>query len=129
MDEYKHYIRTNEAGIVIHGFSSAFEEPREGDVEILGEHARHFQLQLMNGRGQYRFRYTDDELIERSQEALDAEWDERPAPPPTPEERIAELEAELLTAKFRLAAAEYAAADNNATQQNLIELLIELEVL
>lgn len=106
MDDYKHYIRTNEAGIVIHGFSDAFEKPLEDDVELLGEHGRHFQLQLMSTRGQYVYRIDGVDLIERSQEELEDEWAARPAAPPTETERIQQLEQEKAVLEQRLQATE-----------------------
>jgi hypothetical protein len=99
LDGYNHYIRVNESGTIVHGFSSAFEETQDGDILITEDAPRHFHEAfpepLINERGQYRFRW-DVEIIERTQQELDAEWESRPPQPPTPEERIAELEAENL---------------------------------
>jgi len=95
MDGYKLYIRVNEAGIIIHGFSSAFEEPQEGDILIMEDGPRHFHLAwtepLINERGQYRYKWIDGERVERSQEELDAEWAARPPAPKTPEQERLDL--------------------------------------
>jgi hypothetical protein len=87
MSGYKHYIRTNEAGMIIYGFSSAFEQPLETDYLYAEEAPRHFHESfaepLTNERGQYRFKVIDAEFIARSQEELDAEWQQQPPSPPT----------------------------------------------
>lgn len=94
MFDYKHYIRTNEAGIIIHGYSSVFEEPQEGDILIAENDIRHFHEfwpePLTNDRQQYCFRW-DGQLVPRAAEELDAEWSARPQPV-TPEQRIEQLE-------------------------------------
>lgn len=43
MHTYKHYIRTDDQGRIIHGFSTAFEHPQDGDICI-------------NEQGGYQFR-------------------------------------------------------------------------
>jgi len=93
---YNHYIRTNEAGEIIHGFSDAFEQPQDGDILVLENGPRHFHEAwpepLRNERGQYRFRWVNGQRVERSQEELDAEWAARPPEPPSLADRIAYLE-------------------------------------
>lgn len=111
MDGYKHYIRVNENGVIVHGFTDAFESPEPGDICILDNGPRHFHLvhpwPLINERGQYRYRWDILEgITERSEEELDAEWASMPKPE-TQEDRIAKLEAELAVAREeRLAAME-----------------------
>jgi hypothetical protein len=101
MEGYEHYIRVNQAGIIVHGFTSAFEQPLEGDILIADDGPRHFHLAwpepLINERGQYRYKWVDGERIERSQEELDAEWAARPPAPPSDSEKIAQLESDKLT--------------------------------
>ena len=98
---YNHYIRTNESGIVIHGFSDAFEQPQEGDILIFEDGPRHFHLAwpepLTNERGQYRFRWIDGQRVERSQQELDDEWAQRPPAPPTLEQRLEAAEEAMRT--------------------------------
>lgn len=83
MDGYKHYIRVNEEGLVVHGFSNAFEQPLTTDLPLSGDQGRHFQLQITNDRGQYKYKVANNQLVERSQTELDTEWAARPAPPPS----------------------------------------------
>ncbi|MED0672029.1 hypothetical protein P4S95_17765 [Aneurinibacillus aneurinilyticus] len=101
MDGYKHYIRLNGAGIIIHGFSSAFEQPQDGDILISEYGPRHFQQvwpeSLMNERGQYRYKWMDGQRIERSQTELDDEWNARPSAPPSVQEQLDKAVVELTT--------------------------------
>lgn len=96
---YNHYIRVDQAGTIVYGFSSAFEEPLETDILIMEDGPRQFSEvwpePLTNERGQYRFRWIDGQRVERSAEELDAEWASRPAPPPTLEERMNQITATL----------------------------------
>ncbi len=95
MDVYKHYVRTDAASLVIHGFSTAFETPEPTDI-CIDEHAgRHFSLQLRNERLQCKYKWQDEALAERSQVELDAEWAARPVGQMAPEEKIAALTAKL----------------------------------
>lgn len=82
MDTYKHYIRINEAAIIIHGYSDAFEQPQEGDQPLSGDYGRHFQIQLLTERGQYKYKLDNGEMVERTQAELDDEWNARPPAPP-----------------------------------------------
>lgn len=101
MDGYSHYIRVDQAGTIVYGFSSAFEEPQSGDILIKEDGPRHFSQvwpeSLKNERGQFRFKWEDEERVERSQTELDAEWSAQPPAPPTPEEEIAQLKNDNLT--------------------------------
>ncbi|REK59895.1 MAG: hypothetical protein C6W55_00585 [Thermobacillus sp.] len=93
---YNHYIRLNEAGEVVHGFSDAFEQPQDGDILVLENGPRHFHQvwpwPIVNERGQYISRWIDGQRVERSQEELDAEWSQRPPAPPTIEQRLKAIE-------------------------------------
>ncbi|WP_424765689.1 hypothetical protein [Paenibacillus sp. sgz302251] len=88
MDGYKHYIQTNEAGIIIHGFSSAFEQPKAGDLELSGQEGRHFQVPLLTDRMQYKYKITNGAMAERTQAELDDEWAARPHDPPSEVETL-----------------------------------------
>lgn len=92
---YKHYIRANEAGIIIHGFSDAFEQPQDGDICINEDAGRHFTLQLVDYLGFCKYKFVNGQLIEREQSELDAELAARPAPPPTVEQELADTKAVL----------------------------------
>ncbi|MGO4345549.1 hypothetical protein AB4Z45_08665 [Paenibacillus sp. MCAF9] len=124
MNGYKHYIRTNEAGMIIHGFSSAFEQPLETDYLFAEEASRHFHESftepLTNERGQYRFKVIDAEFVARSQEELDAEWQLRPL---TPLSELDLLKLENTELKIALAElAEAQEADKTDMQLALAEL-------
>lgn len=99
MDEYQHYLRVDDEGIVIHGFTTGFELPQEGDVLLEGERGRQFQLELTIKRGvssfQYLYKIHDGLLVQRSQQELDAEWAARPPAPETDAQKIARLETAL----------------------------------
>lgn len=100
MDGYNHYIRVDQAGIIIYGFSSAFEHPDPGDILILEDGPRHhhavFPAPLINEKGQPRFKWINSEMIEREQQELDVEWVSRPPEPPTTEQRLEAAEQALL---------------------------------
>ncbi|QHT60673.1 hypothetical protein GXP70_12460 [Paenibacillus lycopersici] len=91
-----HYERTNEAGVIILGFSDAFVQPLETDTLVAEDAERHYNPVLTNGRGQFLYRRTNGQRVERTQEELDAEWAARPPDPPTAEERLAATEQALL---------------------------------
>ena len=87
MGEYTHYIRTNEAGVVTYGFSSAFEHPNPTDIVIESDTGRHYNPVLTNEHGQYLYKVVSGEVVERTQSELDAEWASKPPTPPSIEER------------------------------------------
>lgn len=98
----KHYYRTDASGVIIAAFSDAFHEPQEGDTEALdSDGGRHFNPPLYNDRMQLMYRLEDGCRVERSQEELDAEWAARPPDPPTPDQKIAELEAKLAASEAK----------------------------
>lgn len=98
MDGYKHYIRTDSSGIVILGFTSAFPEiatPQSGDLLLDGYDGRHFQIQLTNERGQFKYKVVNGEMVERTQMELDTEWSARPPVPKTEVELLKEENLQL----------------------------------
>lgn len=96
-----HYIRTDEAGTIVYGFTDAFEQPLETDILILEDGPRGFieawPESLVNERFQYRFKWVDGERVERTQVELDAEWSARPPEPPSLQDRLQAAEELLLT--------------------------------
>lgn len=110
MNGYKQYIRTDVNGIVIKGFTSAFEQPIAGDLLLSGQDGRHFQMQLLTDRGQYKYKLVNNQMVERTQAELDAEWAARPAPPKTPRQK----EIDKLT------------ADNEQMNLQIIDLFEQL---
>ena len=100
MDEYKHYIRTDEIGLVIYGFTTGFEQPQAGDLLVSGQDGRHFTIQLTNERGQYLYKIVNGAMTARTQAELDEEWNARPTQPSL-EERLQAAE-DALTALLGL---------------------------
>lgn len=68
MEGYKHYIRINAEGIIVHGFSDAFEQPQHGDVQLAGEQGRHFTLVLQDGKGRHNYKLVDNQISERTED-------------------------------------------------------------
>lgn len=92
--ENKHYYRVDANGIVVYGFSDAFEQPLEKDV-LVESGGRHFNPTITNERGQFILKVADREIVERTTEELDTEWSALSSEK-TPEQlRIEELEAQL----------------------------------
>lgn len=102
MDDYRHYIRIAN-GIIIHGFSDAFEQPVTGDIQLSGDFGRHFQLNLLTDRGQYKYKLANNQMVERTQAELDAEWAARPVPPPTTQEEVVSLKSNMAKVLLTLA--------------------------
>lgn len=81
MNRYsKHYIRV-ENGLVVKGFSTAFEEPLETDICINEKGGRHFEIDgemnpvLLNDNNTHVYRY-DTELRKATEEELTSELEE-----------------------------------------------------
>jgi len=63
MDEYKHYIRLDN-DLIIKTFSSAFEQPQEGDVFYCWSNGRHFNIDLFTIQGIPKYKFIDGEIVE-----------------------------------------------------------------
>lgn len=96
---YKAYAMVDEKGRIMEIRSDAFGESTDGLV-LLGEgwgdkyhHAQGNFLPkpLMDERGIYRYKLVDGQVVERTQEEMDADW-VVPEPVITDKERIAALE-------------------------------------
>lgn len=97
---YKVLVQTDNTGRVTAINSDAFVS---GDSwaqidEGAGDryhHAQNNYLQkpLMDERGVYRYKLVDGLVVQRTQAELDADFNARPAPPPTTEERVNALES------------------------------------
>jgi hypothetical protein len=83
-----HYIRVDESGNIVAGFSDAFEEAQEGDICIAEGVGRQFELlgvvnpPLKTMKGVPLFQWTGAEAANREAEEIEAE--EAALPPPTP---------------------------------------------
>lgn len=112
MNGYKHYIRTDAAGVIIHRFSNAFEEPLPSDICVNEDGGRHYNDPVTNERGQFFARWDETQEVARSQTELDAEYAAIPKPPDPDAElaaaitgatTIAQLKDALLGGNGRLA--------------------------
>lgn len=107
MYTYQIYIRVDQAGTIVHGFSSAFEAPQDGDVLLTDDGPRHFHLywpeSLTNDRGQYRYKWADGERVERTQQELDDEWAARPPAPPSIDDRVTDQAQRVADLELALA--------------------------
>lgn len=99
MDEYLVYIRVDDVGRVVDINSSAFVQDTDGWVQIDSGHGdRYHHAQgnylpgpLVDERGVYRYALEDGAIVERTQEEMDGDYTP-PAPQPTYDERMTELE-------------------------------------
>lgn len=69
MTEYEHYIRIKN-GLVIHAFSSAFEEPKKSDILIAETNERHFNPDLYTMEGFPRYKWDGEKMVERSRNEI-----------------------------------------------------------
>lgn len=93
-------VQTDDAGRVTAINSDAFAN---GDGwtaidEGEGDRYRHAQNNylpkpLTDERGVYNYKMAEGKVVERTTEEMDADFDARPAPPPTTEERVNALES------------------------------------
>jgi hypothetical protein len=60
----KHYITKDKDGIIINAFSDSFEKPQQDDICIEENGGRHYNLDLKDSNGDYKYKYENDEVIE-----------------------------------------------------------------
>lgn len=104
----KHYIRLNQNGYVIHGFSDAFEQPLETDICINEQGGRHFEIMgesnpaLMSMNQCYLYKYKNGKVWVTPPEELAEQQAALPPAPPTEIELIRqEMEIGLVDLDFR----------------------------
>ena len=110
MDDYIVYIKTDEQGRVIAVNSSAFITDTAGWTEIdigtgdMYQHAQgnYLDKPICTDDGIYQYKLVDGAVVERTADEIAADLAAQPAPGPTPEERIVELEDELAATKILL---------------------------
>lgn len=103
MKPIKVYVRTDENGRIIAVNSSVFLRDTDGWVKIdegYGDRYHHAQGNylpgpLMDERGILRYKLEDGQPVERTQEEMDADYTP-PAPAPTAEKRMTEIESALI---------------------------------
>ncbi len=100
MNDYnKHYITVDEQGRIVGGFSDAFRAPRDTDICINERGGYQFRLfpggeenpSLREKHGIPLYKY-DGEIRKRGEEEVGEDIAGLPAPEPTTEERVDDLE-------------------------------------
>ena len=95
---YKVYARADENGKVTKIFSTCFEQPNDTDVvlkEGSGDEFVHVgYYQIFNMDGTHKYCIDNESMRECTLEEIEAEKATFPAPPPTTEERLEQLELE-----------------------------------
>ena len=103
---YKHYIRLDDAGRIIKGFTTAFEQPKDGDVCINEDGGYQFRLVpggtenpiLTDRDGISLYKYDGEAVVGRSADEIESDRAEiqQPAINPTIEERVAATESAII---------------------------------
>jgi hypothetical protein len=101
-DYNRHYIRINDSGYIIKGFSDAYEAPEDTDICINEQGGRQFEIlgivttSMANRESCYLFKYENGEV----RKATEAEIQEqRAAIPPSPPDEITMLKEQLTQAR------------------------------
>jgi len=99
----KHYIRLN--GIfIIKAFSTAFEQPIDGDICVNEDGGRHYNLNIYNANGLPNLKYINGEILETTDIDLADKIAEREAcilANPSMETRIKKMEDEIKVMKAK----------------------------
>ena len=96
----KHYIRTDDRGVIIHGFSDAFEQPQSTDICINEQGGRQFRLDtkgtenppLRDMQGVALYKWGGEKIIERTEAERQADVVQPTPLQPTPEQRLNDVE-------------------------------------
>lgn len=113
MDEiYKVFALVDSKNRVVNVDSDAFLNDTSDYVQIdegTGYRYKHAQANYLSkpkqdSRGVYRYALVDRQLVERTQEEMDADYEESGEQPPQQDDRIAELEKRLAAQEAELAA-------------------------
>ena len=95
---YKVYARADENGKVTKIFSTCFEQPNESDLLLKAGSGDEFvhvgYYQLFNADFTHKYCIENGEMRECTADEIEAEKATFPAPPPTTEERLNQLELE-----------------------------------
>lgn len=104
MSEYNHYIAVDQNGIVIDGYADwQTDKRRQGEIQLSGDFGRHFQLNLLTDRQQFKYKLANNQMGERTQAELDTEWAARPAPPPSTQDEVVSLKSNMAKVLLTLA--------------------------
>lgn len=63
MEQIKHYIRVDENGLIIKSFTTAFEQPLDGDICVNEDGGRHFNLELFDDENLPALKYKRGEIM------------------------------------------------------------------
>lgn len=110
MDFYnKHYIRTNQNGYIVYGFSDAFDSPLETDICIDQQGGRKFELlgvvnpEIHNLQMCYLYKYENGAVRLSTADELQEQLSGMPTPELTPFEIFQqETECGILENDFRI---------------------------
>ena len=95
---YKVYARADANGKVTKIFSTCFEQPNDTDILLKDGSGDEFvhvgYYQILNMDGTHKYCIENGEMRECTAEEIEAEKATFPAPPPTTEERMEQLELE-----------------------------------
>lgn len=61
---YKHYIKVDENNNIIGAFSSGFRQPQGGEILVADTNERHFNLQIVDEHGNYKWKWVDPDVVE-----------------------------------------------------------------
>ena len=102
---YKVYARPNSKNQVERFFSTCFEEPQDGDVllnEGTGDEYVHVgYLEAYDDEGLHNYKVASGEVVECASEDKQQELSSRPAPQPTAEEQILQLQAVVIELQYQ----------------------------
>ena len=108
---YAVYARANAMGRVIKIFSTLFEKPKEGDVFLkkgTGDEFVHVgYYELCHADGTHKYRVAGDTMVECTKEELEEELATFPAPRPTTNERMDEIELFMADILYELSLGQF----------------------
>ena len=63
MGDFKHYITVDGSNFITKAFSTAFEQPVGGEIEVADTDQRHFNLNLFDPHGNPRYKWVDPDIV------------------------------------------------------------------
>tara|TARA_R110002020_G_scaffold13283_6_gene48135 strand:- start:11898 stop:12485 length:588 start_codon:yes stop_codon:yes gene_type:complete len=65
----KHYIEIDNDNYITKAFSDAFEQPTDTSICVNEKGSRHFHLELINNRGEFKYKYLNNEFVEQTEQS------------------------------------------------------------
>lgn len=102
LDGFRHYIKIDDRNRVLHGYSDAFELPEQGDICINEQAGRHFELfgqvnpLITTAEGVPMYKWDGEQVVERTEQEIQADVDALPPHLPSAQERLEALEQAML---------------------------------